>query len=329
MFIVKALKRIGISADVRFVSYATGAATFRAFGSDVIDLGVSQDPPLLDMIVLETQLLLREKPLLIIAHEEYAAATAADICGIPCVFLTDFFHDPSTLPMQALRSVAEVVYIGDKGIFTEPPQLSNRITYVGNAIRPFDYSCDDRDRARSELNLATTCLVVTCTPGSWPEAQVPLAGVLRDAWDGVDAPQKHLFWVAGSDHREIQARFAGQRGVVVIHEELNMGRLIAASDVIITKGTRTAVYEAASLGVPSISVSSGNNWIDDVATSRVATNIRVETRALTAEVLRSLIRSLSAGGRREPYLSDGIRLAALRIAEHINNRANVRRAAGS
>jgi hypothetical protein len=117
--IVEALKRCCTETpNVTFVSYGTGAATLRANGSDVIDLEMPDNNPLLDTIVYSTQLTSHLTPRLIIAHEEVAPLLAAKAFNIPCLFITDFFQEATMLTTKLIEYANEVIFIGDRGVFT-------------------------------------------------------------------------------------------------------------------------------------------------------------------------------------------------------------------
>lgn len=117
MAIAEAMKLLISDLDIRFISYSSGAAAFRSRGYDVIDMGMPADPQLFDMIVHEARIIGLLQPRLVIAHEEFAALPTAEIFQIPSVFITDFFLDPSSLPISALRYAAEVIFTGEDGRF--------------------------------------------------------------------------------------------------------------------------------------------------------------------------------------------------------------------
>jgi hypothetical protein len=155
MAIVEEVKVLVPELDVRFVSYSSGAEAFRSRGYDVIDIGVESDPQLLDMIVHEARTIGSLAPQLVIAHEEFAALPTAEIFRIPCVFITDFFLDPTSLPMNAQRYAAEVIFTAERGVFTEPPYLRGKVQYVGPAVRSFKYRPDDPGYAQERVPTLT------------------------------------------------------------------------------------------------------------------------------------------------------------------------------
>lgn len=320
MAIERDLKRMHEDVDIRFVSYSGGAHALRSCGYSVIDLQMPDEPPLLDAIVVQTRVIGHLRPKLVIAHEEVAALVAAHVFELPCLFITDFFQDPNLSFVRAMEYASEIIFTAEPGIYTEPPFMHPAIHYVGPAVRQFDYGRADRERARCELGIPADTAVVLCQPGNWPEAQAPMAQMLMGAWDALPYPSKRLIWLAGRDYDALRSRFDGRPDITVIKEDWQIDRLFAASDLAITKANRLTVYEAASLGLPSISISNGVNWPDDVAVARVRSNTALHVRALTPDGLaRLMVEKIAGGWVPEAALPkwDGVAGAAERIAAQI------------
>jgi hypothetical protein len=285
-----------------------------------VDLHMPDEPPILTAIVLESRVIHRLQPQLVISHEELAALPASQVFDTPCLFVTDFFQDPNPFLMGAMKCAREIIFIGERGIFTEPPFMGDAIRYVGPAIRRFDYGRSDRARARRELDLPSDAAVVLCQPGGYEEARAPVADLLVAAWDALAISSKHLIWLAWKDYDSLRARFAGRPDIRVLKEDWAIDRLMVASDLAITKGSRTSVFEAASLGVPSISISAGVNWPDDVAMEHVRSNSAFRAGGLDAATLARLMAEKIAGGwtpESELPRWDGLTGAVRAITAHV------------
>jgi hypothetical protein len=320
MAIERELKRAEPDLDIRFVSYSGGAHALRSCGYDVLDLLMPDDPPLSDAIVAQTRVVGYLRPRLVIAHEEFPALIAARVFEVPCIFITDFFQDPKSFCMEALNCAREIIFTAEPGIYTEPPFLRPQIHYVGPAVRRFQYGRADRQRARQELGIPAEAVLALCQPGNWPESQVPMGQVLVSALDAVPYPSKRLIWLAGRDYDALRSLFCDRSDITVVKEDWQIDRLFAASDLAITKANRQTVFEAASVGLPSISVSNGINWPDDVAVAHVRSNTSLHVRGLTADVLAQLmIRKITNGWVAKEVLPkwDGVSGAASLIAAQI------------
>lgn len=127
---------------------------------------------------------------------------------------------------------------------------------------------------------------------------------------------KHLVWLASHDSESLMQKLCGRPDVTVLGEEWRMERLFAACDLVITKGNRVTAFEAASLGIPSISLSNGSNWPDDVSIAQLGTNVCLDARSVTSvQLLERIKEGISSGRRAE----EGARWSGVAgAAEQIN-----------
>lgn len=272
-------------AEVHFVSYGTGAETFRKQGHAVFDLELPDRPGLFGV---ESKLPLAFKgplPSLVVAHEEFDVAAAARARGVPCVLVTDWFTaDPESWRMQSIKDADQVLFLDDErvlvsGVFLQPEYLAGKVRCTGPVLRPRRYQRSHRLRARQEAGIPLDALVVSVFiyPGRRSESVAPLAGLLQDAFNSLKPGPKLLLWDRDSD--------------------FEFDRIMAASDLAITKGNRNIVLELAALGVPTISVSHGLNVIDDIRTASLANNRTVRYAALNQAQLAGLMREMIAEGQ--------------------------------
>ena len=303
------------------MSYSGGAETFRSCGYEVVDLHLPDEPPLLPAIVQESRIIRGLQPQLVISHEELAALPASQIFDVPCLFVTDFFQDPNPFLMGAMQCAREIIFIAERGIFTEPPFMGDVIRYVGPAIRRFDYGRPDRARARRELDLPPDAAVVLCQPGGYEEARAPMADLLVAAWDALPASFQASDMARMEGLRLASCPFRRPPGYPRVegrlgHRPSHGGQRSGRSQ----KGTAPRVCEAASLGIPSISISAGVNWPDDVAIAHVRSNSAFRAGGLNAGALAQLMAEKIAGGwtpEGELPRWDGLTGAVRAIAAHV------------
>jgi hypothetical protein len=265
------------------------------------------------------------RPEIVISHEEYAAVVTAHGLGVPSLFLTDFFMDPSSIAMQALQYTSEVLFLGVPGVFTEPPHIRERIHYVGRVVKSLDDKGTMRQTVRDALKIPVGAAVVLCQPGSWSEDQCPITDVLQRAWENLSEP-KYLIWVGGRDYASLSQRFRQCCNVMVLKHSDKLADFMIASDILITKGSRQTIYEAAAIGLPSVSISNGLNWPDDVVMSKIPTNVPLQLSELTSDILTKVIMELckytfepattASGGR-----DNAAQRIALKCSEVYANRA--------
>lgn len=274
-----------LDAQVRFVSYGTGARTLEEFGHAVIDLDLPDEGSITDVTVMAGKLVGWLAPDLVVSHEEFPALPAAKIFDKPTVAVLDFFTTPHALSMSSLRYADRVIFTDHAGFYEEPPWLSGRVDYVGPVLRPFIYSRSDRARARGELALDEKAFVVCVLPGSWTEQDAPIADLVLDAFSRIEEP-KHLLWVAGPN--------INCPDVTVVEKDWCIERLMVAADVAVTKVNRITLIELEHLGIPSISLSHGLNAMDEQRAARIHSNRTLPARETSGEELsRHLIEAAS------------------------------------
>jgi hypothetical protein len=318
---VREIKRVDAASLIQFVSYSTGAATFRAEGHEVVDLGLPDDNGFVQTILVADSLIRDFKPALIIAHEEFAALVAAQLSGIPSIYIAAWLPPIGSVAAESLRYAQEILVIEHPGVFPPLPEFATRPTYVGPVMRKMKYTLEDRSRLRDELGIDRDALAILVVQGGgWNEATAPICETVLATYAAIDRASKYLYWLAGTDSPELQLRARGIPGIQILEYYTPVERLIVSCDVVITKGTHQITLDAASLGVPSISLSPGLNPIDDALVPRIHNNVALMANAVDSHVLLTYINAVTATPRRAPngnalYSKRGAELAAGRIVE--------------
>ena len=330
MEIAAEVEQLSSKASITFVSYGSGAEGLKSRGKNVVDLGLRQASTMWSTLVASGQLLADAHPHLVVSCEEFVALPVAKMIGIPAVFIGEWFINPRSPSMQALTLADEVIFTEDSGIFDEPPYLKGKVFYSGPLVRKFNYTGQDRERARQELQLPADATVVTVLPGEWAtEESEPIAHMLIPAFEGLQSPGKIMVWIAGQDCEVLRRRFGDRPDTIITENDSELDRLIVASDFAITKGNRTIVKELAALGIPSISISHGRRPVDDVCVRRIGSNRFLEASLLSPAELLVCMRDCLARAdelrQTAPssslYSGAGLAVVARRVAEHINRAA--------
>jgi predicted glycosyltransferase len=303
MEIVKELEKLRDDLDVRFVSYGTGARTFEEHGIPLIDIDLPDRNPINETFVLAGKLVGWLDPTLVIAHEEFPALPAAKIFDKPTVMVTDWFSDPTRYTMQSLKFADRIIFIDEPAVYTEPEWVEGTVDYVGPVIRQFEYTRKDHARARKELGIHPNATVIGVFPGSWTEADVPVLDLVLDAFGLLSAQPKHLIWLAGADQGLIAEKTADRDDVTAKAYDPEIDRIMAASNLAITKSNRKTLLELEQLGIRSIALSHGGNPIDEQRAESLALVRRVDLAELDGP--EALARMLEEQlGREEPVVPD-------------------------
>lgn len=276
--------------QILFVSYGSGARTFREHGTPVVDLGLPDANGIAATTVLAGRLAGRLRPDLVVAHEEFAALPAARIFDTKTVMITDFFDESGKFSTESLWFADHVLFLDRRGVFAEPPSAAGKVRYLGPQLRKFGYRRRARLRARRELGIPADLTVIAVFPGSWTEAMAPLARPLLAAFDRLSPPAKHLLWLAGLDRDRIAGLTAGRRDVTVLETDWQIDRLMAASDLAITKTNRMTVRELAALGIRTLSVSYGLNPVDEHCIRPLRSNRTIPIAELSVRTLKRSLR---------------------------------------
>jgi hypothetical protein len=277
--------------DVRFVSYAEGARQIADSKRPLIDLGLPAQNSYVETSVLAGRLIGWLQPDFVIAHEEFAVMPSAKIFDKPTLFLTDWFTTPDKLTMAALRLADHILFLDEAGIYEEPATVEGRVTYCGPYLRELRHNRADKYRLREQLQLPPNATVLGVFPGSWREAQTPLADV-------------YVVWIAGDDVDLLREKFAMKPRFLVREYEDPIDAWMAASDLAITKCNRKSAFELLRLGVPSVAVSWGFNPIDDAWVRRHEQICWLSAASLTPADLASYLQCAAAlGPGEQPWLS--------------------------
>lgn len=292
----RALQALRSDAEVRFVSYGTGARTFTELGIPVIDTGLAENGANAEMSALAGRLIRWLNPDLVVSHEEFAAAPVAKIFDKPVLFFTDWFGGGESYAMRSLLFADEIVFLGPPGMFAAPAWVQNKVRYLGPFVR-FDAKHRDKASLRAKYGVSAGATVVGVFPGSWTEAMAPVLELVLAAYDSLPFDDKALVWVAGADRDEMQARMAGRNGVVLLDRTWEMDEWMALCDVAITKTSRKTAYELAYLRVPQVALSYELNPNDDRVTRSLPGVEWLRIEGLDAE---SVVRALQSGLRSGP-----------------------------
>jgi UDP-N-acetylglucosamine:LPS N-acetylglucosamine transferase len=293
MEIVSELGLLDSSIRVQFVSYSTGAETFKNRGIPVIDMELPENNMFLSTQEKAFRLITEIKPQVVVAHEEFAALSAAKLANVPTVYVSAWLPAMGTIQFESLLATSGVLVTENPGVFPMPVSMRGRIAYTGPIFRKLKYTWFDRSRLRTELGITADALAILVVQGGWTsEERAPIVDTVISAFLGLREQPKHLFWLAGRDAGKISLRTKGLEGVEVLSFVDPVERIMAACDVVITKGTHGITLDAASAGVPSISLSPGLNPIDDVLVPRIRNNIALNAVAVDEVILRKYIETV-------------------------------------
>jgi hypothetical protein len=316
------LRTLAPDAKITFVSHSMGAATLKGLGWETIDLDLPEDNPLWDTVVRSLPVLRELAPTLVASHEECIAIPLSKALGLPAVYLTDWLLSAEAIQTQSLKYADEVIFLDEPGYYDIPRYLAGKVVHVGPVLRRFPSAGFTRAECRAELGLPPKATVVVVVPGGaavHSEAFAPVLDLVLRAYESLDCGDRRLIWVAGSRDGALVAKRAGGRAdIIVMSPHDTIARTMMAATLVITKGNRITVLECEALGVPSISISSGNNPFDDQRIARVRTNVALRARGLEACLLRQhMMCAVAMSDRVVGRSADAVAAPALAAAKRL------------
>ena len=100
------------------------------------------------------------------------------------------------------------------------------------------------------------------------------------AFRALPFPDKRLVWIAGADRDDLSKRGAATPEIKILAQHPRVEELMVASDLVVTKPNRGTTIDLARLAIPSISLSSGLNPIDDAILPRLHSNLALDARGI-------------------------------------------------
>jgi len=279
------LAKLRSDVQILYVSYGTGALTFREQRIPIIDLDLPDMNSIAATTVLAGRVIGRLQPDLVVANEEFPVLPAAKIFGNRTVMITDFFGEPGKFSMESLWFADHVLFL-DRKNEREPPPVAGKVRYMGPQLRPFAYTRKDRQRARQELGITGT-IVIGVFPGSWTEAMAPLVDRLLPALDAAKLGDVQVIWLAGQDAARIRKYTKKRSDITVLEADWQIDRLMVACNLAITKTNRITVQELASLGIRTLSVDYGLNSIGCERIAHLRANRTIAIDDLNAGVIEA------------------------------------------
>ena len=306
-------------AAIKFASYASGAVALGKLGIPYFDLQVPEVNGYLETLFSASEIIKLARPDVIVSHEEFGALAAAHLHGVPAIFLSDWLPPKNSLGDESLRYCTSIVMMEEPGIFEIPRSCSGkRISYLGPMVRSWKGPQDARASVRREMNIEDDEYVVVVSPGGWAsEVETPIFQVVNDAFKKIPAANKKLLWVSDKDYDYIKQYGPAQSHIRAIRFADPLTHLLAASDLLITKGTRITTLEAASLGVRSISLSFGNNPIDDILLSRIRSNIALNARAISEDTMFQYMQQARESAPLPPQTFADENIVAKKLADEL------------
>lgn len=299
--VAEELRRIDPDISILFCSYAQGIKVLDRSMWHFLDLHLPVNNPFFETLVRAGRLIHAYRPTIVVSHEEFGVLPAARLFNKPALFITHWFLEPEHFLMQSLVCADHILFIEESGCFPVPPYLVGKVTFIGPILRSFNYTPQDRPRARRELKISDATKVILVFSGMWSEAVAPSFQLILSAFNLLSYPDKLLIWIAGRDAQQLQKKVGNIDNIIVKEVDWEIDRLMVATDLGITKSSYTTVLELDALGIPSIALLHGHNPVDETYAKRRKNVTPLDLNSLSPETLAQTIENLL---RHTPHAPD-------------------------
>jgi len=250
MIIIDAVKEQLPDVKIEVFSYDQGYEAFSFYGRQCINIrppAWSQDGP--EWFKKFTDLLEeRPKPDLIISDEEgIGVEFANEIFEVPSVFISDWLPIKPYVSDEGFKlfySADRIIYLGYESSMHPPEDMRSKIEFVGPIIRKSEYTQNDRPKIRTELQIDPEAKLILVLAGSVLGTD---EDYFRACIDGIKRVEINvrLYLVCGRLFGKLQQE-ASERIKVVEHIK-DPNRLVVASNLVISRGGHTTMWEIASM----------------------------------------------------------------------------------
>ena len=257
MIIIDALREQLPGVRLALFSYDQGYEAFSFYDRECVNIRPPewpQDGPewgkKLDELMNEY--MTQFPPDLIISDEVGLAVSIAMNVGVPCIFISDWLPIKPHVSDQGFRTVYSadrIVYLGYEGSMHPPEDMRHKVDFVGPVIRKSECTQKDRSRIRNELRMDTKTRFILVLAGGVQETDEDYFRVCIDGFRRADIDGR-LYLVCGRLFERFQRET--DENIEVVGHVKDPNRLVLASNLIISRGGHTTMWEIASMTTPSI-----------------------------------------------------------------------------
>lgn len=286
----RALRRTAAgNLRISYASYSSGGYLLSRTNEEFYDMGLPlDDNPYTETLIACFNCLQEMQPDIVLVHEEFAAIVAAAALRRPSIFISDWMPSPGGLAAASLAHADMIVVFEHPGVFNTRYRLKSNPLYLGRFCRSTRFSRKDRDAIRAKFEVPFDAVLVVACPGSGlSEDQSPLVPLLLPAFEELSVIQKRLLWITKRDFEYVERIASSFADVRVTQYVDDLQEILAASDVVVTRGSHVTLVEAAAMGVPTIAISHAVNPMDDMLGARIKSNLVLNARSLDASTLSS------------------------------------------
>ncbi len=255
MAIAAELQKLSPDLRISFASYADGLKAFQLNQVEVLDLQLSplgknfERVPRIGRLIQETQ------PDLVVADEELFALPLCEIFDIPSVFVTNWLVGENVVShISFLLNTQHVIMADFEDSFMVPRWLTAPVSFVGPICREFPFQDRTKQALRQELGLRSAAKLIIATAGGGDIADFWFFHTCAYALSRLSEDVQAILVVGSLYHTFEFAQYNLAPHVQFTDHLPDLPQYFAASDLVITRGGHTTLWELAILGTPSLCI---------------------------------------------------------------------------
>jgi len=252
--IAKQISEMDNDVELKFVSCAAGAKFLSGNSYPLIDTELPAMGKDGERVAKYTFLINSEKPDIIVTDEELPVIPLATGSGIPCALITNWFQADNPEIVDIFSRATFIIVPDYKEGFHMELIARERILWAGPIwTKETGPNPNGREEARKslELNDSVKLLLLMCGQGDIMD--IPFIEKSIAVYLMLDFPMK-LIVLAGQFQKLFSYVERETDNITVMGHVWDLERYIQASDLAITRGGHTSLWELAMMGIPSISI---------------------------------------------------------------------------
>lgn len=252
--IKKEVQRLNPTLEIVFASYQEAYKLLFMNKCKVIDLGLPAVGDRYHRLIKIGQTIQQERPSLILSDEELLALPLSRIFNIPSILITNYFPDEKSPWLQLFTFANKIIFPDFRNFFKVPKSISSCVSFVGPIVYRSRLFNKDKNDLRKSMEIEKEDLVIVVTAGGrWDESKVLYESSI-DAFKRLSNINKKLILLAGGLKRCLFNKRTKNIFIEGFVDRNEVDKYFLISDLVITRGSYTTLWELALLGIPSISI---------------------------------------------------------------------------
>ncbi len=253
--VLTALSRAHPEIPVAVASYATGAQVLAERGREVTDLCLPPEGAHHDRLAAMGRFLLHARPAALLVDEDLWALPLGRMLAIPAVFVTNWLAGADLEPnIEFLQAASSIVVADHEDSFLVPRWLTPPVSFVGPICRRFATTASSTLRAREAFGVPPACSVVAVTVSGDHACDADFLRVCLSALGQLGDRLVAVVEAGAMFDRYAHLRSGYAPNIVCLSRVPDVADLYAASDLVITRGGHTTLWELARMGAAALCV---------------------------------------------------------------------------